>query len=164
MNNNNKGITLLEVLLSMTILIIVLTAFLTLFPQVSLFNKKSDSALSSINLAKEKIVLLENIVRDDRSKADIDKVFIINNDDSLVINYVNKDFASYKLLNLTEDIKEETNTYVIKTNDNHLLATITINRTPEYKGIFHLYKVYVEIQDENLNEITSLYGYLSISK
>lgn len=161
--HNEKGLTLLEVLLTITILTIVLTSILTLFPQISLFNKKTDETFSGINLAKEKIVILENLVRDDHNKSSTEKIFKISNN-TLILTQTDKNFSRYKRLNLIENIEENNDAYILKTIDHHLHGTITIERTPEYEGIYHLYKVYVQINDEKLSKVTSLYGYLSVSE
>lgn len=53
--NNEKGMTLLELLLAMTILMIVITVFFQFFSQSASFNNKNEKKLKAINLARETI-------------------------------------------------------------------------------------------------------------
>lgn len=58
--NNNNGLTLLEVLASIVILSIVVVSFLSLFPQMSLFNEKTKENLDAVTIAKELLVEMKS--------------------------------------------------------------------------------------------------------
>ncbi|QUW22514.1 type II secretion system protein [Sporosarcina sp. Marseille-Q4063] len=57
---NDKGLSLIEVLASLVILGIVFVGFMTIFPQMTLFNKKTEIKLETMNLAREEIALIKN--------------------------------------------------------------------------------------------------------
>lgn len=53
---NEKGLTLVEILAALVILGIVFVGFMTIFPQMTTFNEKTEEKLESINLAKVELV------------------------------------------------------------------------------------------------------------
>lgn len=57
--NNEKGLTLLEVLLSIVLLVIVLTTFANFFSQSAMFVKKNEEKFSSTQTAQQVINLIE---------------------------------------------------------------------------------------------------------
>ncbi|WP_057771780.1 type IV pilus modification PilV family protein [Cytobacillus dafuensis] len=61
---NQKGITLLEVLLSMLILSIILVSFFSFFSQSAVFIKKNDDKLSAVNTAQ----MVLNILQENEKK------------------------------------------------------------------------------------------------
>ncbi|QTD41568.1 prepilin-type N-terminal cleavage/methylation domain-containing protein [Sporosarcina sp. Te-1] len=50
--NNERGLTLVEILASLVILGIVFVGFMTVFPQMTNFNEKTGSKLETMNLAR----------------------------------------------------------------------------------------------------------------
>jgi type II secretory pathway pseudopilin PulG len=50
---NEKGITLLEVLLSITILSIIFISFMSFFPQMGFMNKQNEDKTQAVNIAKQ---------------------------------------------------------------------------------------------------------------
>lgn len=52
---NEKGLTLIEVLAALVILSIVLVGIMTVFPQMTLFNAKTEAKLNTMNLAREEM-------------------------------------------------------------------------------------------------------------
>jgi len=55
MMKNDRGMTLVEVLAALVILGIVFIGFMTIFPQMSLFNAKTEDKLKTMNLAKQEL-------------------------------------------------------------------------------------------------------------
>ena len=53
--NTQKGLTLVEVLAALVILGIVFVGFMTVFPQMTLFNAKTETKLDTMNLAREEM-------------------------------------------------------------------------------------------------------------
>lgn len=93
--NNEKGLTLVEVLAALVILGIVFVGIMTIFPQMTLFNQKTEAKLDTMNLARQEmatIVAADNwkkiLVEDDitpdtglpdyLSEAKIDSVMLTN--------------------------------------------------------------------------------------
>lgn len=78
---NSKGLTLVEVLAALVILGIAMISILTILPQMTLFNAKTEMKLNTMNLAKQEIatvlmlskwekVLITNIVDPTTSEPD----------------------------------------------------------------------------------------------
>lgn len=57
---NEKGITLIEVILAMALLSIVLISFMNIFPQMGFMNKHNEDKAQAINTAKEVLVNWQN--------------------------------------------------------------------------------------------------------
>lgn len=62
---NEKGLTLVEVLAALAIIGIVFVGIMTIFPQMTLFNAKTETKLDTMNLAREEMA---NIVAADKWK------------------------------------------------------------------------------------------------
>ncbi|MCM3637271.1 type II secretion system GspH family protein [Sporosarcina luteola] len=65
---NEKGMTLVEILAALVILGIVFVGFMTVFPQMTLINSKTEAKLESMNIAKREFVELKDVTTD-KSKA-----------------------------------------------------------------------------------------------
>ena len=57
--NNENGLTLVEILAALVILGIVFIGFMTIFPQMNLFNQRTESKLVTMNLAKQELAELK---------------------------------------------------------------------------------------------------------
>lgn len=57
--NNEKGITLVEILAALVILGIVFIGFMTIFPQMNNFNNRTEAKLVTMNIAKQELVKLK---------------------------------------------------------------------------------------------------------
>jgi prepilin-type N-terminal cleavage/methylation domain-containing protein len=57
---NEKGVTLIEVLLAMAILSIILVSVMNLFPQMGLMNKQNEEKTQGINTAKQLLIEWQN--------------------------------------------------------------------------------------------------------
>ncbi|MCQ6273511.1 prepilin-type N-terminal cleavage/methylation domain-containing protein [Bacillus sp. V3B] len=55
-HHNQKGVTLLEVLLSIVILTIILVSIMNLLPQMGFMNKQNEDKQQAINLAKKELI------------------------------------------------------------------------------------------------------------
>lgn len=56
--NNEKGLTLVEVLASLVILGILFVGIMTIFPQMTLFNEKTEAKLDTMNLARQEMAAI----------------------------------------------------------------------------------------------------------
>jgi prepilin-type N-terminal cleavage/methylation domain-containing protein len=61
-NSNQSGLTLVEVLAALVILGIVFISIMAVFPQMSLVNEKTETKLDTMNLAREEISIITNIL------------------------------------------------------------------------------------------------------
>lgn len=57
--DNESGLTLVEILAALVILGIVFIGFMTVFPQMNLFNQRTESKLVTMNLAKQELAELK---------------------------------------------------------------------------------------------------------
>ncbi|ANU23606.1 type IV pilus modification PilV family protein [Planococcus donghaensis] len=55
---NEKGMSLVEVLAAVVILSIIFVGIMTIFPQMTLFNSKTETKLDTMNLARQEISLV----------------------------------------------------------------------------------------------------------
>jgi len=75
MTKNDRGMTLVEVLAALVILGIVFVGIMTIFPQMSLFNAKTEDKLKTMNLAKRELASLEDISDlSDKLKESVDDI------------------------------------------------------------------------------------------
>ncbi|ARJ37831.1 hypothetical protein SporoP8_02365 [Sporosarcina ureae] len=54
---NDKGFTMVEILAALTILGIIFISFMTIFPQMSNLNSKTEAKLETISLAKKELLV-----------------------------------------------------------------------------------------------------------
>lgn len=55
LNSNEKGLTLVEILAALVILGILFVGIMTIFPQMTLFNEKTEAKLDTMNLARQEM-------------------------------------------------------------------------------------------------------------
>ena len=65
--NNNKGFTLLELLISLSIITIILLAFSTIIISSIKGNTKNDKDISALNLAQSEIEILRKQIKDGKT-------------------------------------------------------------------------------------------------
>lgn len=58
--NNEKGLTLVEVLAALVILGILFVGIMTIFPQMTLFNEKTEAKLDTMNLARREMAKISD--------------------------------------------------------------------------------------------------------
>ncbi|WP_432358368.1 PulJ/GspJ family protein [Sporosarcina sp. UB5] len=58
---NEKGMTLVEILAALVILGIVFIGFITIFPQMTNFNERTESKLETMNLARRELAELKDV-------------------------------------------------------------------------------------------------------
>uniref|UniRef100_UPI0035618A83 PulJ/GspJ family protein n=1 Tax=Planomicrobium okeanokoites TaxID=244 RepID=UPI0035618A83 len=56
--SNEKGLTLVEVLAALVILGILFVGIMTIFPQMTLFNEKTEAKLDTMNLARQEMAAI----------------------------------------------------------------------------------------------------------
>ena len=58
LNSNEKGLTLVEILAALVILGILFVGIMTIFPQMTLFNEKTEAKLDTMNLARQEMATI----------------------------------------------------------------------------------------------------------
>ncbi|SER85729.1 hypothetical protein [Psychrobacillus sp. OK032] len=139
---NTEGLTLIEVLASIVLLSIVIISFISIFPQMTLMNTKTEDNLQAANVGKELLVELRNY-KYDEFKPQVEH-----------------------LLSTIEGLGQEPNTkiYIGQYKSADVKTTydvvITLYTTPNVIGpIQTLFKFKIEILQEN-TVLTTTYGYI----
>ncbi|QUG42244.1 type II secretion system protein [Psychrobacillus sp. INOP01] len=134
--NNNKGLTLIEVLASIVLLSIVIISFMSLFPQMTLMNHKTEDNLQAANVGKELLVEIKKLTFES-----------IKNGDSLPITNISIDINS----NLT----------IIDGTYKSFKVKISLYANLDISGeIQKLHRIRIEVLDDKSTVLTSTYGYM----
>ncbi|MCJ8006996.1 prepilin-type N-terminal cleavage/methylation domain-containing protein [Lederbergia wuyishanensis] len=128
---NHKGLTLIEILASITILAIVIISFLTFFSQTMLFSSKAEDRVTSINIADK---ILYNVKND----------LVVYTGDTRVISgelykeiepvYINKK-TYYPYVNQTQETPESLNLSIV-----HVLIFVNKNDKSAMSELFSYIK------------------------
>lgn len=138
---NQQGLTLIEVLASIVLLSIVIVSFLSLFPQITNFNKSTEENLQAAATAKEVRVLVKE-------------------------KFTNFDSPSSLNVLESETIEISDTTIEYKgTYNNFPIGVVIWKNKKDVSGDFEdLYQMKVSVFNENSNEISYTYGYISNRK
>nr|WP_263325548.1 prepilin-type N-terminal cleavage/methylation domain-containing protein [Neobacillus sp. Marseille-Q6967] len=156
-----KGVTLLEVLLAMTILSIVLISILNLYPQMGFVNKQNQDKAQAINIAKEILIDWQES-RKVKSFLQINPTNQVSQIGSVFPpNQVNeRDYY-------TEFKPNPSGTdYIFITKRNNFDVTIKINKSPRSEETSQVYKAHlIVVQVKKGNTTTSeTYGYVKVKR
>lgn len=142
-HKNEKGLTLLEVLLSISILIIILVSVMNFFPQMGLMNKQNYDKQQALNTAKE--ILFK--WKDDRNKVKR----LLNNQNS------------YEDMEYIEENENGFYVFIDKSQNGKYIVLIKIKKNSDLnEGNVNLHQIQIELQNENRQKITDIYGYVKV--
>lgn len=154
---NNKGVSLVEILLSITILGILVASLVSFFPQTSQSMNETDKKLTSVNIAKKWLVQSQ--------KSTQVKAFLnnrINQPNSpTVYSLTNPDYQGLPLVAINNG--DQYGELILK-EDNYFIHLI-ISSTPEHlkkPETTSLYKIHVNIYDQKNKLKSNIYGYLTL--
>ncbi|TQR14840.1 PulJ/GspJ family protein [Psychrobacillus soli] len=138
-NKNTSGFTLVEILASVVLLTVVISLFLSMFPQMANINNKNGGNLDAANVGKELLVSMKKI----------------KYDQSIALNN----------LPLENAIKIGTSPNIIisgtyNSNNQSFKAKITIWPTPDVNAPQALYRMQIDVMNSNDRILTTTYGYL----
>ncbi|WP_400242654.1 prepilin-type N-terminal cleavage/methylation domain-containing protein [Niallia sp. JL1B1071] len=146
---NDKGISLIEILVSIVLLSILITSFLTFFPQVSSFNQKTDERLTSVTLAKNWLVQAQN------NESILYKQLInLTENPSTSVNAGNLPLLTN--INRNSDAIE-----LIFKENNYFIHLYLYYREEILKGANTLYKIRIDVVDEQDKLNSNIYGYIT---
>ncbi|MFJ7826936.1 type II secretion system protein J [Psychrobacillus sp. NPDC096623] len=143
---NTNGFTLVEILASVVLLTVVISLFLSIFPQMSNMNNRNGENLDAANAAKELLMLVkENYTLDDSTnnlKGNIlDFSISQNNTTSIIVE------GTYKAL-----------------NDKIFFAEVKIEKNGAISNskIDNLYQVTIKVKNrqEDSKALATTYGYI----
>lgn len=131
---NNKGITLIELLAAIVLIGILVTSFLVFFPQVSISNVKTQEKLTGVNLAKEWLVKAQN--------NEIPEITTI--------------------LNEVSTSNEGADTFKINDEDFEIQFTFYKKGVLSNPSKYQLYKLQIDVYDKGGTQLKSnIFGYIS---
>lgn len=135
---NEKGVTLLEVLLSITILSIIFLSIMTFFPQMGFTNKQNEDKSQGISTAKQILVKWEN-------DANV-KEFLANPAGTVIPEYKS----------------DEGNYHIFKTTEGAFSVTIKIKKNPPDPSSTKLkaHLIIVQLLNNKGNVVSVTYGYV----
>ncbi len=148
MVQNEKGVTLLEILISMAILSIILVTFMNFFPQMGFMNQQNKDKIQGINTAKELLVKWQGSEEvKDFLEADAKNALVKNPENNIDYDvYTNNEDDSY---------------YFFKTNTSDFTIEIRINKTSDYKTLTtKAHQIHVQLKNSRGSLISESYGYV----
>ena len=160
-NNTQKGLTLVEVLAALVILGIVFIGIMTVFPQMSLFNEKTETKLDTMNLAREEMTKLTSVKYVESDITDLSSKFkeILNKkEDGSLIHSPNP-------YTVTKDnnTNSEYVIYTVINSKNGFPYTIHVYRNKDLTGAISLYKVILQIKTNGTSPNSETYDYLEVT-
>lgn len=133
---SQKGVTLLEVLLSIVILTIILASIMNFFPQMGLMNKLNVEKIQGVNLANEVLLDWQNV------------------DFRNFLNHPSKDV-------IPEYSRYESPNYIFKTEKAGFDVEIELNEKSDLKSDpTKAHVITVKILNDQNNVISETYGYV----
>ncbi|MER2060024.1 MAG: prepilin-type N-terminal cleavage/methylation domain-containing protein [Niallia sp.] len=145
---NDKGISLIEILVSIVLLGILITSFLTFFPQVSSFNQKTDERLTSVTIAKSWLVQAQN------SESTLYKQLInLTENPTATINTGN--------LPLTNIKRNSDSIELIFKENNYFIHLYLFHEEEILQGVNTLYKIRIDVFDKQDKLNSNIYGYIT---
>lgn len=151
--SNDKGITLIELIASITILSIVILTFIAFFTNAFRFNSINDDSIQAMNIAREYQALI---------KEPDAEIYNLLNDNNLSDDA--KEYLSlFKLEYPSENIN---NQFVLTINNPKYVVKVKINNTPEVSvddTYNKLYLVHVEILEGD-KTLSETYTYFELMK
>lgn len=167
--NTQKGLTLVEVLAALVILGIVFVGIMTVFPQMTLFNAKTETKLDTMNIARQEMVeFVENsngkmipdstikIIPSEQIKPIIELQFIETTtiSDSHVVNHIptstKDDYTSFVFDSKVDSGQEFT-------------FEIQVFDEPDLSGTISLYKTILKILTLEGQLSSETYGYIEVT-
>ncbi|MEH7417112.1 type II secretion system protein [Neobacillus drentensis] len=147
---NEKGLTLIEVVVSIVILSIVLISLMSIFPQMSLLNNQNEQKTQAINTAKEVLI--------NWKESQVVKTFLQSSNQTTGFTpaYVDENI-NYTLFSLTKF----TNYYYFETTKDEYKVQIKIKRTPDNNSNnSFVNQIDVQLFNSKGNMVAETYGYV----
>ncbi|WP_141431854.1 prepilin-type N-terminal cleavage/methylation domain-containing protein [Bacillus sp. 03113] len=150
---NQRGFTLIEVLLAFVILTILIFSFLSLFPQASKTNERTDERFTGANLAKEVLVKIQ------KSEGITNLLTNLKNNPNSSLT-LSKDNVQYASLNLAENIQKTDSQVTLITYENTYKINIMLRIDPNFIGSEELYQTHIMIQNRSEKKVSDIFGYV----
>ena len=139
---NNRGFTLIEILASVVLLTVVLSMFLSIFPQMANTNNRTGDNLDAANVGKEILVKMKKITYTE------------------ALSITNLPIKEPLSINKTTDPIIISGTYT--SNEKSVKVSISLWTTPALSGTAQtLHNMKIDVLNSNGLILTSTYGYLN---
>lgn len=157
--HTQKGLTLVEVLAALVIIGIVFIGFMTIFPQMTLNNEKTETKLDTMNLAREEMTKLTGPTYTETDLVNLSTKFmdILNVDNEGNID-PNKPYTVTKANENTEY-----KSYKVENKNSDYTFTVNVFNVKEIEGAVSLYKVILKIYTGGTTPNSETYGFLKVS-
>jgi prepilin-type N-terminal cleavage/methylation domain-containing protein len=147
---SEKGVTLVEVLVSITLLSIVLITLMNIFPQMGMMNKHNEDKAQAINTAKEILI--------DWQEADEVEEFIKEKRTSGFIPTAGNPKIAYT--HFSYDIEDDGYYYFETTKDKYDVQ-IRIKKSPKINSnTTQVNQIIVQLLNERGNVVSETFGYV----
>ncbi|WP_312470999.1 type II secretion system protein [Neobacillus sp.] len=148
---NEKGLTLIEVLLSIVILSMILLSIMSMFPQMGFVNKQNEDKAQAINMAKE---ILVNWQESNEVKTFIEKPDHITG--------FTPEFVNEKVNYTHFAYDKYPDYYYFGTTKDHYDVRIKIKKSPiKSSKVSHVHQIVVQLINKRGNIIAETYGYVT---
>ena len=131
--NNNKGFTLLELLISLSIITIILLAFSTIIISSIKGNTKNDKDISALNLAQSEIEIVRKQIKDGKT------------------SFKNSENETLEFNSIIDSIENTENIYYKDVDGKNFEVKFYISKNDEYLG-GSLYKLWVRVKSKQKDE------------
>ena len=131
--NNNKGFTLLELLISLSIITIILLAFSTIIISSIKGNTKNDKDISALNLAQSEIEIVRKQIKDGKT------------------SFKNSKNETLEFNSISDSIENTENIYYKDVDGKNFEVKFYISKNDEYLG-GSLYKLWVRVKSKQKDE------------
>ena len=131
--NNNKGFTLLELLISLSIITIILLAFSTIIIHSIKGNTKNDKDISALNLAQSEIEIVRKQIKDGKT------------------SFKNSENETLEFNSIIDSIENTENIYYKDVDGKNFEVKFYISKNDEYLG-GSLYKLWVRVKSKQKDE------------
>lgn len=133
---NERGVTLIEVLVSIVILSLILGSFMTIFPQMGFMNKQNQDKIQGISSAKQILIEWQH-------SPEL-KAFLLN-----------------PSVGLPEYTSEDANYYYFKTTEASYTANFKVKKVSDLKtGPSKALYIQVQVLNSRGNTVSETYGYI----
>ncbi|SRR5699024_3329237 len=131
--NNNKGFTLLELLISLSIITIILLAFSTIIISSIKGNTKNDKDISALNLAQSEIEIVRKQIKDGKT------------------SFKNSENETLEFNSIIDSIENTENIYYKDVDGKNFEVKFYISKNDEYLG-GSLYKLWVRVKSKQKDD------------
>lgn len=148
--HNEDGLTLVEILASLVILGIVFVSFMTIFPQMSLFNERTETKLETMNEAR---IVLEEYKTKTLKTSQLDRF-----DNNVCVDSDKNDWTS---LNYVDSLQDNRTVIVSVKNCPDVKKPVLASENTDKDRVVQLHQLHVEIKSEK-DLFSESFGYVKV--